>query len=367
MDPNKYNMQEIGLAKALTRAGHTCGIVLYYGKNEDVTERIPVLCGEETREITVYRLHGYNILKNGFFPSLHKITKMYDVIQVHEYDQITSWFYYAWSKRPIIIYHGPYYHPYNKRYNFKCKIFDQIFLRIKKNKDVLCFTKSHAAAAFLETKGFRNVHAVGVGLDTENFETGKINTGEVIPVSKDKFNLLYVGKIEERRNSIFLLNVLKEICKRHEKINCIIIGDGEKQYTEEFITSAQELLQTGRMQYYKSASQSQLKEVYQQSQLMLFPTNYDIFGMVLLEAVYFNLPIISSPNGGADMLIRDKENGIIIKEYDVEKWCDQIENLYLDSDRYQEMKKNMEQSDKKVLFWDAIVKEYEKWLTFTKN
>lgn len=367
MDPNKYNMQEIGLAKALTRAGHTCGIVLYYGKNEDVTERIPVLCGEETREITVYRLHGYNILKNGFFPSLHKITKMYDVIQVHEYDQITSWFYYAWSKRLIIIYHGPYYHPYNKRYNFKCKIFDQIFLRIKKNKDVLCFTKSHAAAAFLETKGFRNVHAVGVGLDTENFGLVQKNAETSIPIPKDKFNLLYVGKIEERRNSYFLLDVMKEMCKRNENINCVIIGDGEKQYTEEFLSRAQELLDTDKMQYYASASQTQLKEVYQQAQVMLFPTNYDIFGMVLLEAMYFNLPIISSQNGGSDMLIRDKENGIIVTDYDVETWCEQIEVLCMDTSKYQKMVQNIMESDKNTLFWDAIAKVYEERLTFTKN
>ncbi len=367
IDPNKYNVQEIGLAKALTRAGHTCGIVLYYGKNEDVTERIPVSCGEETKEITVYRLRGYNILKNGFFPSLHKIVKMYDVIQVHEYDQITSWFYYAWSKRPVIIYHGPYYHPYNKRYNLKCKIFDQTFLRIKKNKDVVCFTKSHTAADFLRDKGFRNVHAVGVGLDPENFGAVQKNAEAPIAIPKDKFNLLYVGKIEERRNSYFLLAVMKEMCKRNENINCVIIGDGEKQYTEEFLSRAQALLDTGKMQYYASASQTQLKEVYQQAQVMLFPTNYDIFGMVLLEAMYFNLPIISSQNGGSDMLIRDKENGIIVTDYDIETWCEQIEGLCMDTSKYQKMVQNIMESDKNTLFWDAIAKVYEERLTFTKN
>ena len=35
LDPGKYNVQEIGLAKALTRAGHEVGIVLYNGKNKD--------------------------------------------------------------------------------------------------------------------------------------------------------------------------------------------------------------------------------------------------------------------------------------------------------------------------------------------
>ncbi|MGN0155690.1 MAG: hypothetical protein ACI39N_00445, partial [Lachnospiraceae bacterium] len=78
IDPSSYNIQEIGLAKALTRKGHECGIVLYYGKNEDTIEKTEVACEDEKREITIYRLHGFSLLKNGFFPSLHKIIKEYD-------------------------------------------------------------------------------------------------------------------------------------------------------------------------------------------------------------------------------------------------------------------------------------------------
>lgn len=59
-----------------------------------MTEKIHVDCREEKRDITIYRLHGYIFLKKGIFPSLNKIARQYDIIQVHEYDQITSWLYY---------------------------------------------------------------------------------------------------------------------------------------------------------------------------------------------------------------------------------------------------------------------------------
>ena len=36
---NAYNVQEIGLAKALTSKGLECGIVLYNGGQKDRTER----------------------------------------------------------------------------------------------------------------------------------------------------------------------------------------------------------------------------------------------------------------------------------------------------------------------------------------
>lgn len=328
INPNQYNVQEIGLAKALTRKGHECGIVLYHGKNKDSIEKLEVPCDNEKKIITIYKLHGCNFLKNGIFPTLHKIVKQYDVIQVHEYDQITSWLYYAWSRKPVVIYHGPYYHEFNKGYNLKCKVFDHTFLKIKHGRKVPCLAKSHAAAEFLHEKGFQNVSAVGVGLDIENF-TKQLGKEDVnIPVPEDKFNLLYVGKIEERRNAYFLLKTMQGLCERHSDINCIIVGNGEKEYTEAVLKKARSLIEEGRLQYYSRASQGQLAELYQKAQLMVFPTHYDIFGMVLLEALYFGLPVVSSPNGGADMAIRDGVNGKIIENFEKADWMDAVEENY---------------------------------------
>lgn len=358
INPNQYNVQEIGLAKALTRAGHTCGIILYYGKNKDTIEKIYVPCGRENRVITVYRLRGYNILKNGFFPSLKKIVKEYDVIQVHEYDQITSWFYYAWSKKPVVIYHGPYYHSFNKGYNLKCKIFDNTFLKMRHNPRVVCLTKSHLAEKFLRDKGFNNVDAVGVGVDTDNFLRKDGGTEPDIDVSKGFFNLLYVGKIEERRNSFFLLEMMEDICQRHEGINCIIIGNGEPQYTSQFLEKAQKLIDAGRLQYYAEATQKQLAQVYKNVQLMLFPSHYEIFGMVLVEAVYFGLPVISTPNGGADMLIRNEKNGWILPDEDVNEWSRLIEKIYLDSGLYNRICEELKKDENTSIYWDGLVEKF---------
>lgn len=358
INPNQYNVQETGLAKALTRAGHTCGIVLYYGKNKDTIEKIPVPCEKEDREITLYRLRGYNVLKNGFFPALKKIAKEYDVIQVHEYDQITSWFYYAWSKKPVVVYHGPYYHSFNKGYNLKCKIFDHIFLKVRHNPSVICLTKSHMAEQFLRNRGFQNVTAVGVGVDTDNFWRKEEGTEQKIEVPKGVFNLLYVGKIEERRNSLFLLEVMEDICQLQDDINCIIIGNGEKKYTKQFLERAQKLIDMGRLQYYAEASQKQLADVYKNVQLMLFPSRYEIFGMVLVEAVYFGLPVISTPNGGADMLIQNKKNGWILTDENVKEWSRLIEKIYLDHGLYSSICDELKSDESTNIYWDGLVGKF---------
>lgn len=351
MDSNKYNIQEIGLAKALTRVGHTCGIVLYNGKNKDLVEKIPVLCGAEERQIIVYRLHGFGILKNGFFPSLHKITRDYDVIQVHEYDQLTSWLYYAWSKKKIVIYHGPYYHEFNKGYNFKCKIFDAIFLRIRHNKNVICMAKSTLAAEFLRSKGFKNVNVVGVGLDLENFEA---ECKEEIPIDKTKKNIIYVGKIEERRNSLLLLDIMKGIHKTNPAVNCIIIGNGEKDYVDRFLQKAGKMIEEGYLQYYTNAVQSQLARLYEKADLMLFPSNYEIFGMVLLEAVYFGLPVITSKNGGADVFEENPCLGRVLQNFDLKTWVESAQEFLSISKEGN----NLADMSTQKISWDAKVSNF---------
>lgn len=349
---NNYNVQEIGLAKALTRQNHECGIVFYNGNSPDREEKIHVDCEGEQREITIYYLKGYNFLKNGFFPALGKIVKGYDVIQVHEYDQITSWLYYAWSRKKIVIYHGPYFHSFNKGYNLKCKIFDKTFFKIKKNKNVLSFTKSNAAADFLRQKGFSNTVPVGVGLDLDVFSE---NVSSVFKEKQKKyFTWIYVGKLEPRRNTLFLIEIMKVLAARYQDMRFVIVGNGESDYKQKCMEKMNPLVDSGRLTYIESVSQTELKDIYRSADAMMFPSLYEIFGMVLMEAIYFEIPIISSVNGGADMLLENGENSFIIDDFAIDKWVEAAEKLYLDKDLYQKMKKNLNRDKYKKLSWDVI-------------
>ncbi len=359
INPDSYNVQEIGLAKALTRKNQECGIVFYNGNQPDIIEKIDVDCEDGKKEITVYRLKSYNFLKNGFFPSLKKIAKEYDVIQVHEYDQITSWLFYAWSRKKVVIYHGPYYHSFNKGYNLKCKIFDHTFLWLKNKPEVLSFTKSNAAADFLKQKGFQNVIPVGVGLDTEVFSEFELKEDKSKQdVRKgNTFTWIYVGKLEPRRNTLFLLEIMKELSKRYSDMRFIIVGNGEADYKKACIDRMIPLMNERKLTYIEAASQEGLKALYKTADAMLFPSLYEIFGMVLMEAIYFELPVITSANGGADTLFRNGENSMIVDDFIIDNWMEAAERLYKDKDLYQKIKNNLHLDKDKRLSWDTVAEK----------
>ncbi len=54
-----------------------------------------------------------------------------------------------------------------------------------------------------------------------------------------------------------------------------------------------------------------LREAYQSATAFVFPTYYDGFGMVLLEAMACGLPIIATPNCAAPELVQDGAAGLI--------------------------------------------------------
>lgn len=360
LDIQAYNVQEIGLAKALVRKGHQCDIVLYGGKNSDHSEQYSWKDGELGKlQFTIYWLKGYNFVKNGFMPSVKKIILDYDVIQVDEYDLIGSWQLYTKQLVPTVVYHGLYASQYTKGYNLKCSVFDKLFLWQRSIKNVVALTKSELAASFLRDKGFNKVHAVGVGLDESRFNKKEGETCLDDFKGKGTLKLLYVGKLEDRRNSIWLLKLLEELLyNRKLPIHMTIVGKGDTEYQKEFDTQARKLIGDGYLEVVPKASQEEMPRYYEASDLFVFPSNYEIFGMVLLEAMYFGLPVVSSYNGGSSTLIENNINGVIVDSFDVNIWADNIERLLLEDDKLKNMSEIAQKTIHEKYLWDRIVDRF---------
>ena len=353
-----YNVQEIGLARALVMRGHCCDIVLFHGKNRDKTETNTFIKDGKEYTFSIYWLRGYSFFKNGFMPSVKKLIPHYDVIQVHEYDQIMSWQLYTKPQKPTVLYHGPYYHPFARGYNLKCRVFDLLFLRRRSYQNVPAMTKSELAADFLREKGFRQIVPVGVGINPDNF--GKMEEFQYYANKhSNMFRMLYVGKIEERRNVYFLIEVFRKLQERNKNLQLTLIGDGDKEYKETFLSSIKQEIENGTIIYREKIKQNELPEVYTTSDLFLFTSNYDIFGMVLLEAMFYGVPVVSTMNGGASMLIRNDKNGYILNEFNLEQWTQKIESLIDDKDKRDCFGKEARRTVEKEYTWEAIAEKFE--------
>lgn len=322
-----YNIQEIGLAVALRKAGHTADVMCLSDDRKNHVHHINI----EGQEITIYSMGGYVLLKNGWFKKdVYPIIDEYDVIHACEYNQMYTRHLAKKYQDKMVCYHGPYYCNFNKNYNRMAKIFDLFFVNRYRKLNTCFITKSRLAKQYLSDKGLKNVHAVGVGLSVAILGGDEKETlPEIEQIKQIKcIKLLYIGVIEPRRNSLFLLELAHNLKQRGLDFKLIMIGRyKDNDYKRIFEDRIRQYGIEENILYIPRMEQKYLGYVYALSDIFLLPTIYDIFGMVLLEAMHFGVPTITTVNGGSNMMIEDGKNGYVMNDFDVNKWVAKIIDL----------------------------------------
>ena len=352
-----YNVQEIGLAVALKKSGHVADVLCC---SDDGENRESVV-EQEGMKVMVYARKSIRVLQNGWPLNVDNLLNCYDVLQPAEYNQIYSWHLAKKFSNKTVIYHGPYYCSFNKNYNLMAKVFDIFFLSRYKKYRTRFITKSKLAKKYLQQKGLENIDAVGVGLNTSFLDgSSSVNDKWIQQVKACKeLKLLYIGVLEERRNTIFLLKVLSEVHKLGVDAKLVIVGKfSDEKYKIEFQSTLHSLQLAEYVFYRDCFQQNQLPKLYQACDIFLFPTRYDIYGMVLLEAMYFGLPVISTMNGGAEMMIVDTVNGFVIDDYNAVAWAEKVKYI----SQNLSIKKSIGLSAKTTItdkfVWDKLVNQF---------
>lgn len=360
-----YNIQEIGLAKALVKKGHLCDIILWTDKSEE-TVTISV-AGYDV--IHIFYKHGKSILKNALYVGCEDLYNKYDILQPSEYNQIQSWWLTKKYPQKTIIYHGPYFSKFNKRYNLMCKVFDTFFLKNYIKQRTRFLTKSEIAKDFLMSKGINsnNIKSIGVGIDVEMLSNGKALEEKIycqMKADKDNPKILYIGKFEKRRNVFFILNVFSKVLEQYKNAKLYMIGTGKDNYLKAVFNFAEDLDIKNNIVWQEKIEQKNLAKIYQMADFFLFPTEYEIFGMVLLEAMYYKTVVLTTLNGGSSMLIENKINGFVLENNDVDKWSSCIKEIYSNPSKMTLIKKNAFETISRKFTWDNLanffIAEYKK-------
>ena len=104
-------------------------------------------------------------------------------------------------------------------------------------------------------------------------------------------------------------------------------------------------------------------EVLRNADLFVFPTHNDAFPNVLLEAMQFGLPCITTIEGGIPDMIDDGITGFLIKPGDKEGMSNAILSLLQD----QELRSQMSINAQKVFFSKYTLPVFEKNIVNTYN
>ena len=69
------------------------------------------------------------------------------------------------------------------------------------------------------------------------------------------------------------------------------------------------------------------EDIYRNSDIFVFPSKCEPFGLVLLEAMAYGLPIVSTKGGSIPYVVKDGENAFLAEVDDINDIADKIELL----------------------------------------
>ena len=173
---------------------------------------------------------------------------------------------------------------------------------------------------FQTFKGLKRI--IPNGIDLEEFNP---SVPEIKKFKDDKINILFVGRIEERKGLIYLLKAYKKLEKKYSNLRLIIIGKGPlKENCEIYIkdNNLKNVVFEGQItkntaSYYKTADIYVSPAIFGES-----------FGIVLLEAMACGTPLVAFDNQGyKDLLKGTSSEKFLAKNKDYDDLANKIESL----------------------------------------
>jgi glycosyltransferase involved in cell wall biosynthesis len=176
-------------------------------------------------------------------------------------------------------------------------------LRKFQRKQLIKRAKGYLSYGTLAKQNFADLGAkaaeitvIGNTVDTGFFgqETTRIRTRLAQESQK---HLTYVGYLTPRKNVQQLTVVLKELLQIRKDIMLDIVGDGES------MTKLKSVVKENNLENYVTfhgfKQKEELPKYLAISNCFLFQTDFDIWGLVLNEAMASGIPCLSSVNAGA--------------------------------------------------------------------
>ena len=182
-------------------------------------------------------------------------------------------------------------------------------------------------------------------------------------ISPNERIFMYSGRVVTVKNIAFSFEVIAELKRRGFACKFFVVGSGDDlEYHKKLAAKMglqNEVIFTGFM-----SDRNKLRACYCRADLLLFPSLFDTFGLVVQEAAACRTPSFVPENSCSAEMIEDGKTGYI-SPLNVSVWADRIEEIFSPQNAAARLAVR-ENSSSMVLSWESAVsfaeEEYEKIL-----
>jgi glycosyltransferase involved in cell wall biosynthesis len=219
------------------------------------------------------------------------------------------------------------------------------FEEIHKKSKKLIFISSYAQEKY--------ERIIGEAVDNGEVSPELPMLSAAVPVPHDEFNVLYVGRLVERKGVTYLIDAAKKMkdCVFH------IVGNGpEKGSLIKQADGYDNIIFHGKI------PDENLLELYSIADVFVLPAIVDSrgdtegLGVVLIEAMRSGVPCIASNVGGIRDIIQHEKTGLLVNQKNSEEIVDAIKRIRYDDSLKEELVTTAHAYLSVYFSWETVVR-----------
>lgn len=305
----------------LNKLNIECQVAILF-KNDDLALEL------ENKNIYVHRLnlsHKWNI-----FEARRKISDLdkeysFDIIHshlffAHFHTAIT--FLFNKNIKKVVTFHNLGFDEYPAN-NIIKKIRKKIESILVNKFDLMTAVSTAVKKHYVEhLKIKKNVNVVFNSFPIESFNKYKIKKENY-----QRFTVMTPGRLVPKKGHKYLIESINILNEKNYDIDFLIIGSGLLK--NEISESIKNL---NNVKLIDAIPHHELMQIYNNVDLIVIPSIYEAFGLVVGEAMIMNTPVVATKVDGIVEIIENEKEGLLVESKNPEELANAIEKLYYDRD-----------------------------------
>jgi glycosyltransferase involved in cell wall biosynthesis len=192
-----------------------------------------------------------------------------------------------------------------------------IFEKLMKNLRCSCIhTVSETTKGDLQKFGFKKpIYVIPNAIEYPNVLQNQIN----------KHQFIFVGRLVFYKNLELIIKAINILKKTFPKIKLIIAGNGpQKKFLSNLVA---ELNLEDNIEFKGYVDTEEKFRLIAESNALVFPSLFEGFGLVILEAFSQNRPVLVSNKRPMSDIVSHKKNGYVLNSRDEKEWANAMEEM----------------------------------------
>ncbi|MDX2426202.1 MAG: glycosyltransferase [Cycloclasticus sp.] len=201
---------------------------------------------------------------------------------------------------------------------------------------------------------------IPMGVDIEHFQSGIANN---VRGNESREIILFVGRLVEKKGVKYLLDAYAQLPANTQKKSVLwIVGAGDERASLE--QQAEQLNITKNIKFWGQVQNMKLPDFYAAASLFVAPSIVDSKGdtegqgVILLEAMASNTPIIATAVGGIPEVITHNETGLLVEPKSASELSNAIKILLSDPTLSNKLSAKALDELKKKYCWGKISQQF---------